>query len=99
MNFRNAFAGALVSLALFTGCAQKNSVDIIPLPQQMTVNSGSFTLDNNVSIAGNSQFEIDLLKEKLSTAAGIVLKDAGEGGRMGLQFGVSAVQGERYRIF
>ena len=82
MNFRNAFAGAIVSLALFTGCAQKNSVDIIPLPQQMTVNSGSFTLDNNVSIAGNSQFEIDLLKEKLSTAAGIVLKDAGEGGKI-----------------
>ena len=81
MNFKNILTGTMVSLALFTSCAQQKSVNLIPQPQQMVVEKGCFTFDNNVSIVGNSQFEIDFLKGKLSASAGIELKDAQDGAK------------------
>ncbi|MBQ2133451.1 MAG: hypothetical protein II202_05115 [Bacteroidales bacterium] len=71
----------MISLALLTSCAQEKSVDLVPQPQQVVLEKGNFTFDNNVSIVGNSQFEIDFLKGKLSASAGIALKDGQNGGK------------------
>ena len=81
MNFRNILTGTIISLALLTSCAQEKSVDLVPQPQQVVLEKGNFTFDNNVSIVGNSQFEMDFLKGKLSASAGIALKDGQNGGK------------------
>lgn len=75
MKIRSGILTVVLAGALFTACAQKTEPDIIPQPQQMTVNEGKFTFSNNVSIGGNATFEIGYLKDKLSTAAGLELKD------------------------
>lgn len=80
MNLKNSFIGAMASLVMLAACStQESAPNIIPQPQQMAVNNGKFTFSNNVSISGNAQFEISLLKERLSEAAGIVLADAPQG--------------------
>ncbi len=67
-----------LAVAISASCSQQAATNLIPLPQQMQADEGSFTFNSNVSISGNAEFEISFLKEKLSRAAGIELKD-GEG--------------------
>lgn len=80
MNLTKKLLAAVMAIFIFTACAQQTEPKIIPLPQQMTVNGGNFTIDNNVSITGNSEFEVEYLKGKLLEGAGISLKD-GENGK------------------
>ncbi len=67
-------AAALV-LGFSAACTQQTETNLIPKPQQMQENDGTFTINNNVSITGNAEFEISFLKEKLAKAAGVVLKE------------------------
>lgn len=82
LNFK--IMAAALALGFSTACAEQTEPNLIPMPQQMQVNEGSFTFGNNVSITGNAEFEISFLKEKLSKAAGIELK-AGEKGNKNIE--------------
>lgn len=73
---------AIIFGALLSACSQKTEIKLVPLPQEVTVTGGSFTVDNSTSITGNAEFEINYLKEKLSNGASIQLKDGAEGKRV-----------------
>ena len=59
-------------------CSQKSEMNIIPQPQQVTVAEGCFVLDNNVTVTGNAEFEVEYLKGKLAKAAGIQTSENGK---------------------
>ena len=68
----------LVCCSLMCACTQETKLDIIPQPQQATVTKGHFTLDNNVAIKGNAEFEMEYLKDKLAKAAGVQTSENGK---------------------
>ncbi len=70
---------SLLIAVLLGACSQKQEINLVPLPQQMTVTDGHFTIGNNTSITGNSVFEINYLKEKLSCGASINLQEGTNG--------------------
>ena len=75
-------SGLLASILLGTflcACSQKTEIKLVPLPQEVTVTGGNFTVDNSTSITGNADFEISYLKEKIYKGASIQLKDGAEG--------------------
>ena len=90
---------AALAIALSAACAQQAETNLIPLPQQMQVENGSFTFDNNVSISGNAEFEMNFLKEKLSKAAGLTLEKGDGKKTVNIQVDPSVqMKGEGYRL-
>ena len=64
-----------IMCALFASCNQIAEPQLVPQPQKVTVNKGTFVIDNNVSISGNAEFAVNYLKEKLQKGASVQLKD------------------------
>ena len=78
MTNRLKLVALLLCGAILGACSQKAQLNIIPQPQQATVTQGYFTLDNNVTVCGNAEFEIEYLKDKLAKAAGVQTSDNGK---------------------
>lgn len=71
MKFKAKLIAALLAIAPFAANAQQAELNLVPLPQKVQVNKGTFILDNNVSITGNAAFETNYLKEKIEKSSGI----------------------------
>ena len=75
---KSKLAALLLCGTIMAACTQEVQLNIIPQPQQVEVAKGYFTLNDNVEIKGNAEFEVAYLKEKLSKAAGVQTNDNGK---------------------
>lgn len=85
---------------LLASCSRQTEPDLVPQPQNVTLNTGTFTIDNNVSISGNAEFEIEYLKKKLSEGASVSLQE-GNGGKRVIEIKIdpeSSIVNEGYRL-
>lgn len=85
---------------LFSACTGNLEPNLVPLPQQVTLGSGSFVLNNNVTISGNAAFAADYLKGMLASGAGISIQD-GEDGKKSITINISDskdIKKEGYRL-
>ena len=85
---------------MLASCNPQQEPDLVPQPQNVTLNGGTFTIDNNVSILGNADFEIEYLKDKLSKGASVSLQE-GNGGKRVIEIKIdpeSSIENEGYRL-
>lgn len=100
MNFKTTILTMLLSFGTIFSFAQKVELNLVPQPQEVKVNEGSFALEKSVSIKGNAEFAVKYLKDKIESATGISLQTQGNGERV-IEININAtsdIKNEGYNL-